>query len=99
MLKKKANMGRFADHFALPDKKDQVYHKRKTTARLASDCASTDYSPRRLEDFLQGEHGIRDSSVAGVQTCALPIYGAGERKRQGPRRSRLGPDIHRIQTG
>src|ERR1017187_10764383 len=25
--------------------------------------------------FFQGEVGIRDSSVTGVQTCALPIYG------------------------
>src|SRR5260370_26213794 len=24
--------------------------------------------------FFQGEDGIRDSSVTGVQTCALPIY-------------------------
>src|SRR4029077_10141271 len=26
--------------------------------------------------FLQAEDGIRDSSVTGVQTCALPIYRA-----------------------
>src|SRR4030066_170951 len=25
--------------------------------------------------FFQAEDGIRDSSVTGVQTCALPIYG------------------------
>src|SRR5260370_16851270 len=24
--------------------------------------------------FFQGEDGIRDSSVTGVQTCALPIF-------------------------
>jgi len=24
--------------------------------------------------FFQAEDGIRDSSVTGVQTCALPIY-------------------------
>src|SRR5260370_7976215 len=24
--------------------------------------------------FFEGEEGIRDSSVTGVQTCALPIY-------------------------
>src|SRR5207237_7438935 len=24
--------------------------------------------------YVQGEHGIRDSSVTGVQTCALPIW-------------------------
>src|SRR5260370_27517467 len=27
--------------------------------------------------FFQAEDGIRDSSVTGVQTCALPIYVAG----------------------
>src|SRR5207237_5064156 len=26
--------------------------------------------------FFQAEDGIRDSSVTGVQTCALPIYGS-----------------------
>src|SRR5260370_2186431 len=29
---------------------------------------------RRLVFFFQAEDGIRDSSVTGVQTCALPIY-------------------------
>src|SRR5260370_38479443 len=29
--------------------------------------------------FCQAEDGIRDSSVTGVQTCALPILVAGER--------------------
>src|SRR5207237_6155315 len=28
--------------------------------------------------FFQAEDGIRDSSVTGVQTCALPIYHAHE---------------------
>src|SRR5256886_12489067 len=27
--------------------------------------------------FFQAEDGIRDLTVTGVQTCALPIYGAG----------------------
>src|SRR5260370_26918287 len=27
--------------------------------------------------FFQAEDGIRDSSVTGVQTCALPIYRPG----------------------
>src|SRR4030066_672385 len=27
--------------------------------------------------FFQAEDGIRDSSVTGVQTCALPIYSLG----------------------
>src|SRR5207245_6879750 len=25
--------------------------------------------------FFQAEHGIRDATVTGVQTCALPIFG------------------------
>src|SRR5207245_3843645 len=28
--------------------------------------------------FFQGEDGIRDATVTGVQTCALPILGAEE---------------------
>src|SRR5690625_6748070 len=28
--------------------------------------------------FFQAEDGIRDGHVTGVQTCALPIYGAME---------------------
>src|SRR2546430_7487603 len=31
--------------------------------------------------FFQAEDGIRDLTVTGVQTCALPILG-GERERQ-----------------
>src|SRR5437762_7692126 len=34
--------------------------------------------------FFQAEDGIRDTSVTGVQTCALPIlYAAGRRLRRG----------------
>src|SRR5260370_21736900 len=29
--------------------------------------------------FFQAEDGIRDSSVTGVQTCALPIFSKGAR--------------------
>src|SRR5436189_1702910 len=29
--------------------------------------------------FFQAEDGIRDTSVTGVQTCALPIYGGLDR--------------------
>src|SRR5207237_4703945 len=32
--------------------------------------------------FFQAEDGIRDSSVTGVQTCALPISEIGEVRRQ-----------------
>src|SRR5207248_3473971 len=28
--------------------------------------------------FFQAEDGIRDRTVTGVQTCALPIFGSGE---------------------
>src|SRR2546430_4156879 len=31
--------------------------------------------------FFQAEDGIRDLTVTGVQTCALPISGRGERER------------------
>src|SRR5260370_42548034 len=32
--------------------------------------------------FFQAEDGIRDSSVTGVQTCALPIYHPRSRRRR-----------------
>src|SRR6266567_387063 len=36
--------------------------------------------------FLQAEDGIRDLTVTGVQTCALPIFGLplGDRRRGPP---------------
>src|SRR5260370_16503129 len=34
--------------------------------------------------FFQAEDGIRDSSVTGVQTCALPICAAGPRTPRRP---------------
>src|SRR5436189_940217 len=35
--------------------------------------------------FFQAEDGIRDTSVTGVQTCALPIFGRDEvSDRMGP---------------
>src|SRR5260370_10846043 len=43
--------------------------------------AGASESPRRPREsrnfFLQAEDGIRDSSVTGVQTCALPICTIG----------------------
>src|SRR5687768_17782861 len=33
--------------------------------------------------FFQAEDGIRDVAVTGVQTCALPIYAAGDRGPEG----------------
>src|SRR5207245_5834297 len=37
----------------------------------------------RLGVFLQAEDGIRDATVTGVQTCALPILLALRRRRSG----------------
>jgi two-component system, chemotaxis family, CheB/CheR fusion protein len=54
MLGEAESLGGFGDHFALVDKKDKLYQKRKTTARLATYFASTDYSPRRIEDARTG---------------------------------------------
>src|SRR5437867_5387229 len=33
--------------------------------------------------FFQAEDGIRDRTVTGVQTCALPIYGEGRQAAEG----------------
>src|SRR5689334_24720629 len=33
--------------------------------------------------FFQAEDGIRVGTVTGVQTCALPIYGASDKRRFG----------------
>src|SRR5882762_8860574 len=38
--------------------------------------------------FFQAEDGIRDSSVTGVQTCALPIYLATSRRARPPANKR-----------
>jgi two-component system, chemotaxis family, CheB/CheR fusion protein len=54
MLGEAESLGGFADHFALVDKKDKIYQKRKTTVRLATYFGSTDYSPRRTEDARTG---------------------------------------------
>src|SRR5256886_11525420 len=35
--------------------------------------------------FFQAEDGIRDLTVTGVQTCALPISGGGRRSEGRPR--------------
>src|SRR5437879_7155960 len=45
--------------------------------------------------FFQAEDGIRDTSVTGVQTCALPIFGEHighrhERRERGGKRDRPG---------
>src|SRR2546430_5823053 len=38
--------------------------------------------------FFQAEDGIRDLTVTGVQTCALPILGVGTVAVEGERRDR-----------
>src|SRR5437879_10635251 len=39
--------------------------------------------------FFQAEDGIRDTSVTGVQTCALPISGIPTGEREGIQRHRV----------
>src|SRR5260370_19395503 len=39
--------------------------------------------------FFQAEDGIRDSSVTGVQTCALPIYVPEPARRETPLTARI----------
>src|SRR5260370_19212090 len=43
--------------------------------RLCPTVRILSWSSSRLFFFFQAEDGIRDSSVTGVQTCALPILG------------------------
>src|SRR5256886_4011013 len=47
--------------------------------------------PRRIWYFFQAEDGIRDLTVTGVQTCALPIYELvmGERRLRAAQRAEL----------
>src|SRR2546430_1317602 len=40
---------------------------------IVKDCVTIDVIPRTLDIFFQAEDGIRDLTVTGVQTCALPI--------------------------
>src|SRR5688572_32809809 len=42
--------------------------------------------------FFQAEDGIRDLTVTGVQTCALPISRGRSRSRSARRSSRRGPE-------
>src|SRR5256886_9846953 len=48
--------------------------------------------------FFQAEDGIRDLTVTGVQTCALPILGERERggRLHGGRRARPGRDAQGV---
>jgi len=44
------NLGGFAEHFGLVDKKDKIYQKRSTSARLTTYFANADYMPGRPAD-------------------------------------------------
>ena len=50
MLGASENLGGFADHFGLVDKKDKIYQKRTTSARLTTYFANSDYLPIRAGD-------------------------------------------------
>jgi two-component system CheB/CheR fusion protein len=50
MLGTAENLGGFADHFGLVDKKDKIYQKRKTATRLTTYFSSADYLPGRAAD-------------------------------------------------
>src|ERR1700691_3808551 len=53
MLGASENLGGFADHFGLVDKKDKIYQKRRTSARLTTYFANSDYLPIRAGDAKQ----------------------------------------------
>jgi len=44
------NLGGFGEHFGLVDKKDKIYQKRKTSARLTTYFANADYLPIKAAD-------------------------------------------------
>ena len=50
MLGTSENLGGFAEHFGLVDRKDKIYQKRKTSARLTTYFANADYLPVRAAD-------------------------------------------------
>src|SRR5260370_4546973 len=50
MLGTSENLGGFAEHFGLVDKKDKIYQKRKTSGRLTTYFANADYLPGRATD-------------------------------------------------
>src|SRR5437764_6317009 len=48
--------------------------RQKADLRNTQKIATLSSLSWRLGFFFQAEDGIRDTSVTGVQTCALPIY-------------------------
>ena len=56
------------DHYT--DKEALDFHKNKRPGKIEI-ISSKNITTKR--DFFQAEDGIRDWSVTGVQTCALPI--------------------------
>src|SRR5438309_2631863 len=49
----------------------------------------------RSRFFFQAEDGIRDGTVTGVQTCALPIWAKARRSRRRSRATSCGPICRR----
>src|SRR5256886_12567346 len=70
---------------ALPAACVQIARRRHTWIRLSSYSVEDGTARYAFVFFFQAEDGIRDLTVTGVQTCALPISGGA---RRGPRRLR-----------
>ena len=75
MLGASENLGGFADHFGLVDKKDKIYQKRKTTARLTTYFASADYSadPSRRREARPGVAGSFYRGTGSGASAGEPI--------------------------
>src|SRR5437763_1350337 len=64
---------------------------------MPSTPISTSAEKHLMFFFLQAEDGIRDTSVTGVQTCALPISSSRReraRAEERPRRDEAAPPLH-----
>src|SRR5438093_2948434 len=56
------------------DRPDRHYRRRRALAQLAAPLPEPPILSLLSSFFFQAEDGIRDWSVTGVQTCALPIW-------------------------
>src|SRR2546430_5420413 len=65
----------------------------RTRTRRASTSTAASCSPSSFF-FFQAEDGIRDLTVTGVQTCALPIYLRATIDLLGHARHDLTRDLH-----
>src|SRR5262249_58515917 len=61
-------------------------------------CRCAMYSWMLISFFFQAEDGIRDWSVTGVQTCALPISTTTPRPEDGRQRTRADSPAAPIST-